>query len=53
MAAQVGLELAGEDLECSALTNAVGSYETENLAGPGGGQTLVCVRQCLEVGQSV
>lgn len=49
--AQVGLELAGEDLECSTLTNTVGSYETENLTGSGGRQTLVWVRQDLEVGQ--
>lgn len=41
-AAQVGLELTGEDLEGGTLSDTVGSYETENLTGTGGGQTGIC-----------
>jgi hypothetical protein len=40
VAAQVGLELAAENLESGTLANTVGSDKTENLARAGHGQTV-------------
>ena len=39
-ATQVGLQLAAEDLESSALANTVGADETEDVAGAGHGQAV-------------
>lgn len=38
--AQVGLELAAENLESGTLADTVGSHQTENVAGPRHGQTV-------------